>query len=222
MKQTTLKNKLLTLVQHLPIVCCMLLAVFLVFHGNDISVDSILNYAPENLLFAAGFMLLLYAFKSLSVFFPLMVLKLTTGFLFPPLIAIAVNLMGLTVSLTVAYWIGRASGGTLIEKLSSKYPKLQEIIRRNEENRSLSAFFLRVIYILPLDVVSMYLGTTKMAFPKYLATSLLGVLPSTIAATLLGASITDPTSPMFWISIGLTIGFSAVSFSVYKMWEQKQ
>lgn len=222
MKRISLKQILLILIQYLPIVCCLVFAGFWILHGNEISVDSILNYAPENLLLAAGFMLLLYAFKSLSVFFPLMVLKLATGFLFPPLIAIAVNVMGMLVSLSVSYWIGKASGAKLTERLCRKYPKLQEVIAKSAEKRTLSAFFLRVIYILPLDVVSMYLGTTKMPFPKYLMASLLGVLPSTIAATLLGASITDPASPMFWLSIGMTVGFSAVSLLVYKLWERKQ
>lgn len=217
-----MKQRLIELVKLLPIVCCLGFAGFWLLQGKEITVDSILNYAPDNLLLAAGFMLLLYVFKSLSVFFPLMVLKLATGFLFPPLIAIAVNVLGMIVSLSISYWVGRASGAKLTEKLCRKYPKLQEVIEKSKEKQTLSAFFLRVIYILPLDVVSMYLGTTKMSFPKYLGASLLGVLPSTVAATLLGASITDPTSPMFWISIGMTVGFSAVSLLVYKLWERKQ
>lgn len=217
-----MKQRMIELIKYLPILCCVVLAVFLMLNGDEISVDSILHYAPENLLLAAGFMLMLYAFKSLSVFFPLMILKLAVGFLFPPLTAIVVNVLGMFVSLTVSYWVGRASGTKLTEKLCRKYPKLQEVIIKKAEKQTLSAFFLRVIYILPLDVVSMYLGTTKMPFLKYLGASLLGVLPSTIAATLLGASITDPASPMFWISIGMTIGFSAVSLLAYKLWERKK
>ncbi len=92
-------------------------------------------------------------------------------------------------------------------------------MQHNAEKQTVKAFFLRIVYILPLDVVNMYLGATRMPYPKYLAASLFGVLPSTIAATLLGVSITDPTSSIFWISIGMTIGFSVVSLLIYKLWE---
>jgi len=217
-----MKQRMIELIKYVPILCCMILAVFLILSGDEISVDSILHYAPENLLLAAGFMLLLYVFKSLSVFFPLMVLKLAVGFLFPPLTAIVVNILGMFVSLTVSYCVGRVSGTKLTEKLCGKYPKLRELMQRSAEKQTAKAFFLRIVYILPLDVVSMYLGAARMPYPKYLAASLWGVLPSTIAATLLGASITDPASPMFWISIGMTVGFSVVSLLAYKLWERKQ
>ena len=108
----------------------------------------------------------------------------------------------------------------MLDKLKSKYPKLNEIEQGRSSNRFAEVFFLRSVYILPLDVVSLYLGSTKMNFSKYLAASLLGVIPSTIIATVLGTAITEPASPEFWISALLLIGYSVLSGYLYKRQEK--
>ncbi|MCD8187982.1 MAG: hypothetical protein LUD57_05105 [Ruminococcus sp.] len=48
------------------------------------------------------------------------------------------------------------------------------------------------------------------------------MLPGIITATLLGTSITNPTSPMFWISISLTVGLSVSSALIYYIWRKKK
>ena len=214
------KNTLLTILRFAPLVVCAVFMGFYLFSGEEITAESLLNFAPEEPLYAALFLVLLYAFKSLTVFFPIIVLNVLGGFLFEPDHALIINSIGVLVELTIPYWIGRASGTGFADKLCKKHPKLAEIIGEGSNNNFFMSFFLRVISCLPGDAVSMYFGARRVPFWTCLLGSFLGTLPGMVAATLLGMNITDPSSPMFWVSIGLTVGLSVISFLVYFLWRR--
>lgn len=215
-----LKSILLTMLRYAPLIVCAVFMCLYLFSGKDVTPESLLNFAPEDPLLAALFLILLYAFKSLTIFFPIIILNVLGGFMFEPFHALIVNSVGLLVELTVPYLIAKYSGSNISERMINKHPKLAEIVDAQGENSFFMTFFLRVISCLPGDAVSMYLGTTGIPLEKYLLASYLGSLPGMVAATLLGMSITDPTSPMFWVSIGLTVGISIISFLVYFIWKK--
>lgn len=216
------RNRLIALLRYIPFVVCIVFMASYLFSGKEITAEMLVDYAPENILLAAVFMILLYAFKSLTIFFPLIVLNIAGGFIFPAGTALIVNSIGVTVELIIPYVIGKLSSGNFKDKLKRKHPKLAEIMERGNENHFFMFFFLRVISCLPGDVVSMYLGANKAPFGKYLLGSFLGTLPGLISSTLLGNSITDPNSPMFWIFTGLTVGISIISFLVYYFWQRNK
>lgn len=218
MKEKT-KTVLQLILRQIPLVICAFFLCLYLFSGKEITAESLLNIAPEKPFFAALFLIFLYAFKSLTVFFPIMVLNVLGGFLFEPAYALIINAIGVIAELSVPYWVGRASGGPLADKLQNKYHKFFDSFR-DRGSDFFKAFFLRVISCLPGDAVSMYFGAVKMPFLTCLTGSFLGALPGMITATLMGMSITDPGSPMFWISIGLHVGVSALFFLVYILWKK--
>ena len=215
-----IKKILLTVLRFAPLIICAVCMCIYLFSGEEITAESLLNFAPEEPLYAALFLVMLYAFKSLTVFFPIIVLNVLGGFLFEPVHALIINSVGVLVELTIPYWIGRASGAEFADKLCKKHPKLAEIIGEGSNNNFFMSFFLRVISCLPGDAVSMYFGARKVPFWTCLLASFLGTFPGMVAATLLGMNITDPSSPMFWVSIGLTVGISVISFLVYFLWRR--
>lgn len=216
-----IKSVLLTILRYIPLIICLGFATWYLLSGENISVDTILSRVPSTPLRAAVFMIVLYAAKSLSVVFPIIVLHIAGGFLFPPFVAVIVNTIGTIVELTVPYWVGRISRTAYTDRLMEKHPKIADVISKLDSKSFSMSFFLRIISCLPGDAVSMYLGVTKQPFKSYLAGSFLGTLPSIITATLLGTSVTDPTSPMFWISLSLTVGISVFSFLFYIIWQKK-
>ena len=119
MKQK-IKIILLTILRFAPLIVCAVFMCIYLFSGEDITAESLLNFAPEEPLYAALFLIMLFM-----------------------------------------------------------------------------SFFLRVISCLPGDTISMYFGASKMPFWTCLLGSFLGTLPGMVASTLLGMSITDPSSPMF-------------------------
>lgn len=220
--ETKAKHLLLKMIRLFPLVLCITFMAIYLFSGRDISLDTLLNLAPEDSILAAVFLIAMYALKSVTIFFPIIILNFTGGFLFPTHIALLVNAIGLLVDLTIPYWIGRLSGSSFADKLCKKYPRLNEIIRHQQNNEFFMTFFLRVISCLPSDAVSMYFGASKTPFWMFLCGSFMGAIPGIFSATLLGTSITEPDSPMFWISLSLTVGLSAISFLIYFLWRKRQ
>ena len=193
---------LMTIAKILPFVVMLALVALYLPNKDAVSVDSILRYTPDNLWLAALAVLAAYAVKSLSVFFPLLVLYAAAGLLFPLPAALLVNLSGLLVCVTIPYGIAR----------------INEIKRGSE---FFFAFFLRIIEFLPGDVVSMVLGASGMTYWKFAVGSLLGLLPVMVATTVAGSSLSDPTSPVFIVTAVLVVLLSVGSFVLWRVVSRK-
>ena len=197
------------------------LAVVL-FLYSDISPQTILTDALQNPLLTAGLLLLLYMLKSLTIFFPLLILEMAAGYLFPAPAALIINFLGIGIVLTIPYWIGRALGLRQVSKLTRKYPKFQAIMEKQQNHSFFLCFFLRVISCLPGDIVTMYLGATHTPFSHNLLGGTLGILPGMILATFMGVNIQDPSSPAFWISAALSVGLAVFSIVFYYVYLKRQ
>lgn len=178
--------------------------------------EIILNYTPEQPFLAASVLLLLYALKSVTVVFPISALQLVVGHLFEPVPAFLLNLLGLVITLTLPYFIGKKKGAAFIERKMQTHPHVQMIAEKQKESPMFLSFFLRVIGCLPGDLVSMYLGACRIPYPTFLLGGLLGSGLHLIAYTILGNSISTPGSPQFWISLVMTVILSVGACLIHK------
>ena len=197
------------------------LILFLIIYfiaSPEFSVQTLLTFTPKNPLAAAVVLLLLYALKSATIVFPLIILELTAGRLFSPVAALLVNYLGLLIMLTVPYWIGRLVGSDAVQKLVKRYPKFHALLDMQHSNSFFLCFFFRIIGGLPADVVTMYFGATKTPYFKNLIGGSFGMLPGMILATLIGETIQNPQSPMFWISVVLKFVLAGVSALMYYLY----
>ena len=87
--------------------------------------DTIVNYTPSNLVLAAFVLLLLFALKTLSVFFFSGILYTASGLIFDLPIAVLVNAMGLMVMISEGYFMGKTFGSNLVGTLAEKHPKVE-------------------------------------------------------------------------------------------------
>ena len=165
--------------------------------SEPLSVNTILRYTPENAMLAAGIVLLLFALKSLTVVFPLSILYLASGILFQPVIAVLISTVGLAITITIPYWIGRYSGKQIVQEICQKYPKAGMIAQYQRTNTFFACFITRIVGFLPGDIVSIYFGACDTAYLIYLAAGVSGSLLSIITTTLLGEKISDPFSIEF-------------------------
>ncbi len=199
------------------------LLIFIVFiNTRDFSIDKLLTYTPQSPLLAAFFMFGLYAIKSISVVFPIILLQIASGFLFPAPIALLINFIGAIIDFTLPYFLGKFTGAEAAEKKFSKHPALTRLFEKQHQHEFFLTFFLRVISCLPCDLVSMYLGALKFKFDRYLVASMLGTLPGLIPATFMGQSITDPLSPQFITALSITIVCTVLSFVIYYIYKKKK
>lgn len=198
----------------------LILGVYFVV-DPDISVQTLLEHTPQNSIRAAVVLLLLYVFKSATIFFPLIILEIATGHFFSTWIALGINFVGIQIVLIVPYWIGRAVGLEAIQKLVQKYPKFGKVLDKQQTSSFFLCFFLRIISCLPGDMVTMYLGATRTPFWQNLLAGTLGLLPCMILATFMGEGIRNPQSPLFWVSVVLMGILAMLSILFYYLYQRR-
>lgn len=212
------KNKyLLTILRVIPIIIIISVSLYMISTKQEISVEKLLNYTPQNTILAIAFILILYAFKSLSFVFPLIAIQIACGTIFNVYLAIIINIVGIIISLSIPYFMGRYYGSDFAQKLVSKHKKLEVLDNFQKDNNFFFSFIARIIGILPIDVVSMYMGSVKLNYFQYITGGVLGFLPRIIATTVMGSTITDVSSPAFIISTSFNIVIATTCILVYKL-----
>lgn len=204
-----------------PFALCISFIIIYIATGHEFTVEAILSYTPDTPALAAIILLLMYAAKSISIVFPILVLNIAGGCIFSTPVAIIINAFGTALCISISYALGALAGLDSVMKITQKYKKFDIFMKWQRSNSFFVSFFLRIINSLPFDVVSMYLGAIRTPFCTYLAASLAGALPGVIAATIIGTSITDPSSPEFIFSVVLTVMLSIVSVAVYYIYKRK-
>jgi len=192
-----------------------------IFCKDEISVDGILRFTPDNLFLAAITMLVLFAFKSLSIVIFSGILFAANGIMFSLPAAILLNLCGTAIMITIPYAIGKKSGAGMVNRVLERYPKVTALRKLRPENDFMFSFIARLIGLLPCDIVSLYMGMIRMPYITYLMGCLLGFLPGMIAFTVIGMSITDIRSPQFIIAVCAEIAIITSSASFYLIYKRK-
>ena len=206
----------------LPLLCMAGAVLWLLLSGEALSIDTFLRYAPEDKLQAVLFLWLAFAVKSISVMIPVMLIFAVTGVLFPLPIALLINTVGIAVTLSLPYLIGRFSGPDLTRRLMAKYPKLSELRAMRSENNFFFSFIVRAIGILPCDIVSLYMGNTRLPYSPYISGAVLGFMPDVVCATILGMQSSHTDSPWFWVTVAVNIAFCLASAWLYRVWRRKR
>ena len=134
---------------------------------------------------------MLFALKSLSVFFASLVLYTVSGLVFPLPAAILVNSFGVIIMASEAYLMGRIFGSDLIDTIAEKHPKVQPILHLQDKRPFLFTFLLRMLKVSNVDISSMYMGASHTKFAPYLAASYLAFIPELVLYAVLGSSISN-------------------------------
>lgn len=187
----------------------ILVILYILVKELDLTVEEMIAMAPSHKVYAALFLIGLYALKSLTVFFPLPLLYLAGSQLFEAPWSLIVNGIGLLTAASVPYFIGRLGKKTF----SSMYldPKTEGIVRSLEmDNSFLYTFVLRACHV-AYDPVSMYLGNEHVFYGGFLLGTLAGTGPTMAAITIIGENILSKDSP--YLIPGLLMTGAIVIFS---------
>ena len=90
------------------------------------------------------------------------------------------------------------------------------------ENNFFFAFIVRAIGILPCDMVSLYMGNTRLPFVPYLSGGVLGFMPDLLCATILGMQISNTGSPWFWLTVAVNLAFCLASTLLYRSYRRRR
>ncbi len=189
---------------------------------DEFTLDSILNYTPNQPVLAALVLLALFAVKSLSIFLYSGFLYVASGILFSLPVAIALNIAGTAVMVSIPYWLGKKLGSRAVQYILNRYPKASVL----HELRSGSDFFfvliVRLLGVLSADVVSAYMGAVGIKYKDYLPACLLGFLTTCILFPIMGMSISDIHSPQFLIAAGIELAVMLTSCIVFHFYRKKR
>lgn len=192
---------------------------FCLLHKDAFTLEQILTYSPHQPVLAALVLLALFAVKSLSIFLYCGFLYAASGILFPLPIAILLNITGSAIMSSIPYWLGKKLGGQAAHHILTRYPKAAYLHDLRSGNDFFFVWIVRLLGVLPADVVSAYMGAVSVKYRDYLPACLLGFLPTCILFPIMGMSISDIRSPQFLISLSIELASMLVScfaFHVYR------
>lgn len=194
------KIQIVALVSFLSIIVVLLLT-----RTGNVTLDSIIENASGNPKKSILSLLALFAVKSLTIIIPLPSLYIASGVLFKPIKALLISYIGLAITLTIPFILGRWSGAEEMAYIKNKYPKIEKLIEIQERNEFLASFIIRLIGWFPCDILSFYFGACKTNYIKYITSSLLGASIGVVTNTLLGDVILDPLSWQFMLMLLIKI-----------------
>lgn len=181
---------------------------FFFLHRDMITVDSILEKTPGNPWEAVPLLLLFFGVKGMSMVMYAGILYTASGLLFPVPLAIAVNLVGTAVMVTVPWFCGRIVGGDAAARFDAKYPAAARLASFREKNDYLFSLGVRMLGGLPSDPLSLYLGAVKLPWPALVFGGVIGYLPKSVTLPLIARYAGDPASPVFVISSAVAAVFA--------------
>ncbi|WP_083647391.1 TVP38/TMEM64 family protein [Kitasatospora sp. CB01950] len=179
---------------------------------------SLLLWSPAAVLAAATgpwrmpIALAAYAFGTVA-FLPRPALNAGMGLLFGSLWGVPLAVAGSAIGAIVAFALGRSLGREALRPLV-RGKVLSEIDRRLSEQGFRSVLLVRLFPGAPFQAGNFACAFSGVRFWPYLAATVLGVVPTTAAYVIAGASASSPGSPAFLISASVIAAmcvFSAVS-----------
>ena len=197
------------------------LIIVCVVNRDKITAEGIVGLVPKDSVLSIIVMLLLFAVKGVAVFIYGSILYAASGILFSLPVAIIVNTIGTVIMTTIPFYIGKKAGSRLLGELVKKNSKLELLRDTQNKNEFFVSFFLRMVGLLPADLVAMYFGASGMCYNPYFFGTVIGLLPAIICFSVMGMSIDDIGSPQFLISLIVEVGLMLLSLLIYFIWKLK-
>ncbi|PKM78381.1 MAG: hypothetical protein CVU90_02450 [Firmicutes bacterium HGW-Firmicutes-15] len=129
------------------------------------------------------------------------VIAIAGGMAFGMFFGTLYTIIGAMIGATVAFYISRLLGRGAVEKLvKGKMQKFEDGI---EKGGFLLILILRLIPIIPFNVISFGAGLTSIKYIDYIFSTMIGIIPGVLVFTNLGDKALNVRSPEFIIAVGI-------------------
>lgn len=216
-------HKSFQIVRIIAILVAVILLLLLVNAFKGITVQGILSYEPENPFVAFLVLMGFYCLKSVIVVFPITALFISAGIMFPVPLAIAITYLGLILEISIGNFIGRRLGSTGYEKLVHKNKTLGKWLAPSDETFNAVCFITCLLPgPLPLDIMNVLFGATKISYLRHIVFSLLGLSPGMIPWVIAGRAIDTPLSTEFLIPFSIALAVAFIAFLLFQIIFKKE
>ena len=218
-KQDTDKNK--KLIKILQIIAAifmlsMVAAMLYIMNKFDISIENaaeISTYINGGAFTIAMIVIAFTVIKSFALVFPPAVIFAVSGLLFDDVwLAIAVNFIGVALSMILPYYLGRFTGKDMLDSLKEKFPKIKKLDDFAGKNEFMVVYVVKASGVVPSDLMNVIYGAMNVNFMKFFIASNLGMLPFNILFTLLAnkGDLSNPYSLLYIIPIPVFVVIMSV------------
>lgn len=143
------------------------------------------------------------------VMFPLTVLIAGTAVALGPLWGVPTALAGAGASAALLFWIGRLVGRKPLERHGG--PVVDQLSRRLADNGIFAVATVRAVPVAPFTVVNLVAGASKVRFFDYMAGTMVGLAPGTLAFNLLGHQLERTLTSPSWGDVTLLAGLAVAA-----------
>jgi uncharacterized membrane protein YdjX (TVP38/TMEM64 family) len=151
---------------------------------------------------------------------PRTVLTVSAGVLFGPALGIALAVSATTISAALAILLVRAIGRERVAAHLT-HPAVRAIDERLERRGWLAVGSLRLIAFAPFSVINYCCGLSSIRFWPYMVATILGILPGTAGAVILGDALTGGTHPAMFVVSGVCIAVGIIGLFIDARWAQR-
>jgi len=137
------------------------------------------------------------------------VIAIAGGMAFGVYLGTLYTIIGATLGATVAFYISKLLGRGAVEKLAKG--KMLLIEEGIEHGGFLLILILRLIPIIPFNVISFGAGLTKVKYFDYMLATMFGIIPGSLVFVNLGDKAFDVRSLEFILAVGLLLLLVIVS-----------
>jgi len=155
--------------------------------GLEDSVESLGVAAP-------GAFVVIYAALTVGLI-PGAALSVAAGALFGTALGSVVTVAGASIGAALAFWLARRLSRASMEAIAGKH--LRRIDRRLADRGLLAMLVLRLVPLVPFNVLNYAAGATALGWRDYLVGTVVGIVPASVAFSAAGANAGDPASPAF-------------------------
>ncbi|MZQ75282.1 MAG: TVP38/TMEM64 family protein [Peptoclostridium sp.] len=120
------------------------------------------------------------------------------------------TMLGALIGATTAFYISRLLGRDFVMKLTRG--RLRSFDDGVEKHGFKLILVMRLIPIIPFNLISFGAGLTKMNFRDYIMATVLGIVPGVIVFTNLGDKAMDVKSPQFIMAVGILLLLLVASY----------
>jgi uncharacterized membrane protein YdjX (TVP38/TMEM64 family) len=137
------------------------------------------------------------------VFFPLTLLILQAGLVFPPFTAVVVSVLGAVLSSLLSYGIGWCVGPRVLTRVFGR--QLLRTAARLDTRGVWATAGLRLLPVSPFTLVNLAAGAAHVRLAAFLAGTALGLLPAVFALTLIGHALGSVVNGRWRIEIAVIV-----------------
>lgn len=154
-------------------------------------------------------------FQVIIAFVPGEPLEIGAGYAFGAVWGTILCIIGITIGSLIVFWLVRTFGVKLLEVFFT-YEKIKSLkFLQNEKRLALITFFLFFLPGTPKDLITYFVGLTKIDLKRFLFIVAIARIPSVVTSTIGGSLLGSEKYLFAIIAFGVTLFISVIGWIIY-------